>query len=88
MPKKQQKYNHRDNLDDEQLSPIESLFAGQKGPLPLDNDVRLQSEEQEPTADETRLSASERRSDGWVEGILEDHPGLTEQELERMLEGS
>ncbi|GEM_PF-4454346 len=74
---------------EEALSPLETLISGKAGPLPLDNDQRMQKENTGNTSSEMRSSVREKTSGPYLSGIKERilarYPALTEEELENML---
>jgi hypothetical protein len=82
-----QKQTKRD--PEEARSRMLMLISGQKGPLPLDNDQRIQQESAERTSDEMRSWVREKASGPYLSGvkerIMERYPNLTVEELEAML---
>jgi hypothetical protein len=74
---------------EESLSPLETLLSGKAGPLPLDNDQRLQQENTERTSDELRSWVREKTSGPYLSGVKErimaKYPNLTEEDLDAML---
>ena len=84
MPKK--KSNRKDNP-----SPIERLFSGDVGPLPVDNDLQeTPPETPVNTSGATRSSAFGKPLDDYsdtLEGnILRNHPGLTPEKAQRIID--
>jgi hypothetical protein len=59
------------------------------GPLPLDNDQRIQEESAERTSDEMRSWVREKTSGPYLSGVKERimtrYPDLTEEDLDAML---
>jgi hypothetical protein len=74
---------------EEARSRMLTLISGQKGPLPLDNDQRIQQESAERTSDEMRSWVREKTSGPYLSGVkervMDRHPGLTEEDLDHML---
>lgn len=79
MPKK--KSTQKDNL-----SPIEKLFSGQVGPLPIDNDVWTPGVGPEHISPETPPAAPDDPTD-LIDYIMKHHPGLSREEVERLIDG-
>ena len=84
MPKK--KSNRKDNP-----SPIERLFSGDVGPLPVDNDLEVAPPETPGNTDgATRSSAFGKPfgdySDTLLGNILRNHPGLTPEKAQRLID--
>ena len=74
---------------EEARSRMLMLISGQKGPLPLENDQRIQQESAERTSDEMRSWVREKTSGPYLSGvkerIMESYPDLTVEELDAML---
>ena len=74
----------------EKMSPIEKLFAGKKGPLPIDSSRIIQDENEELDYGGMHFSKHDDilRKDpfGVREQISRDYPDLSEEELEVLLD--
>lgn len=86
------KTNQSTSPSTEGLSQIERLFAGQKGPLPMDNPHLKQDKNEKPTSELTTLSEQDEswKTDpfGVKEQIRKAFPDLTEEELKKHLSGT
>lgn len=79
MPKKK-------SAQKDDLSPIEKLFSGLVGPLPIDNDVWTPEVRPEHINPGTAPAAPDDPSD-LIAYIMKHHPGLSREEVERMIDG-
>ena len=84
MPKKK---SHRKD----KLSPIERLFNGKVGPLPVDNDLQETPPEKPAGTDGATRSSTFGKplddfSDTLLGNILRNHPGLTPEKAQEMID--
>jgi len=60
----------------DQLTPIEKLFSGKAGPLPIDTDITV----------EMPSSGSDEMLDSLVRELMDNHPGLTAKEAQELID--
>lgn len=67
-------------------SPFFTLISGRAGPLPIDNDVGTPEVRPEHSTPEALPTVTDDPTD-LINYIMKNHPGLTREQVERLIDG-